>query len=158
MKIIAALLFIVSPCLACAGGLERFALSAQLVQIDFSALPPAPWFPLPKREPAARKADAPSPEWIKAVKKEYLSCSQGNLPPAEIAELPAAALQQLQWDGATYPSKAYKVLVQGRPAFVIENDNLDALYVNIFDENGVHIAYGGFDENYEFYWLTKFPE
>ena len=74
---------------------------------------------------------------------------------AGAAELPAAALQQMHWDAATYPSKAYKITVDGLAAFVVENDNPDALYVNIFDENGVNIAYGGFDENYDFYWLTK---
>lgn len=153
----AVLFFIVCPGLACAGSLEGFAIAAPLANFDFAALLPLPGLPLPKNEPAAPGADAPSPEWIRAVKKAYLSCPQGNLPPAELAELPAAALQQLQWDATAYPSKAYKILVDGRPAFVIENDNLDALYVNIFDGNGAHIAYGGFDENYDFCWLTKLP-
>lgn len=156
-NLIAALLFAAPAGLARAGSLERLALSAPLANFSAAALPAVPGLPLPRREPAGLKAAAAAPEWIKAVKKAYLACPQGNLPPAEAAELPAAAQQQLQWDGATYPSKAYKLVVDGRAAYVIENDNLDALYVNIFDEDGAHIAYGGFDENYDFYWLTKLP-
>ena len=101
------------------------------------------------------QARPPSAQWIMAVKKAYLSTPIGCLPPAAQEELPAAALEQLHWDAAAYPSKAYKLTVDGLTAFVIENDNYDALYVNIFDANGKLIAYGGFDENYDFYWLTK---
>ena len=69
------------------------------------------------------------------------------------SELPAAALQQMHEDAAIYPSKAFKIVYEGRTAYVIENDNSYGLFVNIFDETGRHIAYGGYDENYDFYWL-----
>ncbi|OGS13502.1 MAG: hypothetical protein A2234_10360 [Elusimicrobia bacterium RIFOXYA2_FULL_58_8] len=134
--------------------LERFAVVPPLAWGGLAALPPAQQLPIPKSVPAFRASAAPA-AWILAVKKAYLSCPQGALPPAMAAELPLAAAQQMQWDSSTYPSKAYKIVLDGRAAFVIENDNFDALYVNIFDEAGAHIAYGGFDENYDFYWLTK---
>lgn len=153
-KIIAALVFFALQGLACAGESRGFDWASRLVDTDFTALPPPP-IPSPAQQKAALKADAPSAEWIAAVKKAYLASPQGGLPPAAAAELPAAAAQQLQWDAATYPSKAYKLMVGGRAAFVIENDNPDALYVNIFAPDGVHVAYGGFDENYDFYWLSK---
>ncbi|HAH31493.1 MAG TPA: hypothetical protein DCL44_04160 [Elusimicrobia bacterium] len=154
-RLIIILLIIILPCLASAGDIERFALSSQLVNINFAALPPLPGMPLPKSEPAGRANEGSSPEWIKAVKEAYFSTPQGCLPPAEENELPAAAIQQIQWDwnATAYPSKAYKMMVENRPAFVIENDNSYGLFVNIFDENGVNVAYGGFDENYDFYWL-----
>ena len=95
----------------------------------------------------------PSAGWVRAVKTAYRSAPTGGLPPAKEAELPAAALQQLREDAVVYPSRAYRIEIDGRTAFVIENDNYDALYVNIFDESGEHIAYGGYDENYDFYWL-----
>ena len=154
-NLITVLLIIVLAGLASAGDLERSAVSSQLVNIDFAALTPPPGISLPKSESAARAAEVPSPEWIIAVKRAYLSSPQGCLPPVEEKELPAAALQQIQWDwdATGYPSKAYKMIVEGRPAFVIENDNSYGLFVNIFDENGVNTAYGGVDENYDFYWL-----
>jgi len=145
-------ILIVFPGIVCAGWSERFALSAQLADIDIASFPLSSVIPLP-----VRGVKTPSPEWITAVKKAYVSCPQGGLPPAAEGELPAAALRQLQWDlnATSHPSKAYKATVEGRAAFVIENDNSYGLFVNIFDRDGVHIAYGGFDENYDFCWLTK---
>ncbi|HBA62133.1 MAG TPA: hypothetical protein DCZ92_15230 [Elusimicrobia bacterium] len=154
MKILIAIFLAAAPAAALAGVLEE---AAAVPFTNIAVAPGAlalPAVPAPSLVPL-RAAQPPSAGWIKAVKKAYLSTPIGSLPPAAAAELPAAALQQLQWDAATYPSKAYKLTVDGRTAFVIENDNQDALYVNIFDETGAHIAYGGFDENYDFYWLSK---
>lgn len=140
-----------SPALSLAGAFGSLAANAPRGggAVSPAAIPvsaPAP------AQPAARPTDA---AWINAVKKAYRAAPVGTLPPAQLAELPPAALQQLQWDAQVYPSKAYRLEVDGRVAYAIENDNLDALYVNIFDAAGAHIAYGGFDENYDFWWLSK---
>ncbi len=156
-NIIAGLLLFSVPGLAGAGALERSAFSSALVSIDLAALPSPALLPPPSPAAVVRPAPVNTPEWINAVKKAYFSYPQGGLPPALETELPAGALQQMQWDAATYPSKAYKLEVEGRTVYFIENDNFDALYVNVFDETGLNIAYGGFDENYDFYWLSKAP-
>lgn len=150
--LITALVLISLQGIARGAALEQASLAAPLIK--YAAPLPLPAIPLLKSEPVGATQDY-STEWITAVKRKYLACPQGGLPPAAVAELPGAAVQQMQWDAATYPSKAYKITVEGRVAFVIENDNLDALYVNIFDEDGRHIAHGGFDENYDFYWLSR---
>ncbi len=145
--IIFAFIFAALPAAVFAGA--DFALNGPF---DAAALPE---LKLPEPGIAACAAKETDAAWIAAVKRVYNTTPQGNLPPAELAELPAAALRQMQEDAQVYPSKAYKIAVDGRTAYVIENDNLDALYVNIFDAGGAHIAYGGFDENYDFWWLTK---
>jgi len=65
------------------------------------------------------------------------------------ADISAAATQRVR----AVKSYAIELTVDGRAAFFIENDNSYGLFVNVFDETGAHIAYGGFDENYDFYWL-----
>lgn len=112
-----------------------------------------PELELPPPEVAVLAAQRPDAAWLMAVKRVYNTTPIGNLPPAQLSELPSAALQQMQEDAQVYPSRAYKIIADGLTAYVIENDNLDALYVNIFDVNGAHIAFGGFDENYDFWWL-----
>ena len=151
--IISAVLLAAAAGTARAGELEAAAVAAALPGniLAGAALPllPSPEFAVS----AAVAQQAPSAGWILAVKNAYRSTPIGGLPPARETELPAAALQQLREDAVVYPSRAYRIEIGGRAAFVIENDNYDALYVNIFDESGEHIAYGGYDENYDFYWL-----
>jgi len=150
--LICAVILAAGPAAASTGALEKAAVSA-----DFTANPGSgfylPELPVPNCGVPLLVAPAPSPVWIAAVKKAYFSYAQGTLPPAALAELPAAALQQIHDDAYIYPSKAYKLTVDGQVAFFIENDNSYGLFVNVFSETGEHIAYGGFDENYDFYWL-----
>lgn len=125
---------------------------------DFSLNAPVgattlPQAPQPGPQIAVPAARAQSAAWLAEVKRVYVTTPIGGLPLAQLSELPAAALQQLREDAQVYPSMAYKIVVDGQTAYVIENDNLDALYVNIFDAAGAHIAFGGFDENYDFWWL-----
>lgn len=151
-KLIFAVFIAAAPVAAFAGALEKaaaadFALNGPLVGL---ALPEVK---LSGPELVVRAAEQPDAAWIMAVKRVYNTTPIGNLPPAQLAELPAAALQQMREDAQVYPSMAYKIVVDGRTAYVIENDNLDALYVNVFAADGKHIAFGGFDENYDFWWL-----
>lgn len=118
-------------------------------QAGLSALQ-VPLLPEPR---AWGRAAAPDQAWVESVKRAYRASPIGGLPPAQLAELPQAALRQMQEDAQVYPSRAYLIVAAGRPAYVIENDNLEALFVNIFDGDGRHIAFGGVDENYDFWWL-----
>ena len=138
------------PGLAFAGDLGRAAVSLDLKAFSLSDVRPAD-IPVPRFVTDEPRGEVPPKEWLDAVKNIYLSY-QGMIPVMP-EELPAAALRQMQEDAVVYPSKAFKVTIQGRTAFVIENDNNDALYVNIFDEQGNHIAFGGVDENADFWWL-----
>lgn len=147
-----AVVFAAGPAAASTGALEKAAVSA-----DFASDPGLgfylPELTVPNCGVPFLVAPEPSPAWIAAVKKAYFSYPQGALPPAALAELPAAALQQIHDDAYIYPSKAYKLTVDGQVAYFIENDNSYGLFVNVFSGTGAHIAYGGFDENYDFYWL-----
>lgn len=110
--------------------------------------------------PAAGKGVS-SQAWTAAVKKEYERLTEdglgaiAELPGAKVSELPDAAKKQLKKDKADYPdspSAAYKMKVQGKLAFVIQNENEGGMFVNIFDESGRKVASGGCFESGSFAW------
>jgi len=142
--------------LASAGRMENSAVSADLTNPDLAAVQ-AIAVPAPVMEKAAS-----SQAWIKAVKKEYERLTENGLggiaelPGAKMSELPDAAKKQLKQDnhnyGPDYPSSAYKMEVQGKTVFIIQNENDGGMFVNIFDENGKNIAGGSAGESTPFYW------
>jgi hypothetical protein len=103
---------------------------------------------------AVGAAQASDGAWIEAVKKAYEDAAGnnavGSLPQVPSAQLPANARKQLDKDNKTfgYPSKAYKMVVNGEPAFVIQNDNDGGSFVTIFDSHaqGTLIASGSLGE------------
>jgi hypothetical protein len=109
---------------------------------------------------AVGAAQATGVAWIAAVKKAYEDMSGNNavdsLPPVPSAQLPTNARKQLAKDnktwGPNYPSKAYKMVVSGETAFVIQNDNDGGSFVNIFDAQGTLIASGSQGESFNFSW------
>ena len=101
-----------------------------------------------------------SAAFTKAVEDAYnqirwVDNNLGSLPVAKPSELPAAAKKQIQDDKKAnpgYPSTPYKMTVQGRIVYVIENDNDGGMFVNIYDAGGAFIAYGYNSESSDFAW------
>ena len=100
-------------------------------------------------------------DWVAAVKEAYekTDYGSGGVPQVPTAQLPENARKQLEQDdkewGPEYPSKAYKLMVQDRPAFVIENNNDSTAsggFVHIFDAQGRMIASGRVIDGTGFTW------
>jgi hypothetical protein len=104
-----------------------------------------------------------SAAFTKAAEKTYEKIrwednNIGSLPVAKPSELPQAAKKQLQDDkraNPDYPSNPYKMTVQGKMVYAIENDNDGGMFVNIYDADGVFIAYGSCSESGEFSWADS---
>ena len=156
-RITGILVFTMMTGLACAGEMENVSVSGALSPLNLSAMKDMR-IPTPEVPTAVKTAVSP---WVKAVKTAYEKLLTNNevetLPKATAAELPKAALKQQQKDNAQFapdfPSVAYKLQVQGKTAFVIQNNNDGGMLVNIFDKNGEHIAYGGQSESEDFMWM-----
>lgn len=95
-----------------------------------------------------------------AVKKAYEANSVGAgidaLPVAKESELPKVALNKLKkYDhqyGPDYMTRAYKMMVQGKMTYVIQNDNDGGMLVDIFAADGATIAGGLCSESGDFRW------
>jgi len=151
----------VSPALA--GEMENTAMSALFSSMDLTSakvlIPPAA---VPKIVNSAKPQSAQS--WIAEVKKAYAGYVENSelftLPEAKKSELPAAALKQLKQDNAEqhswsapYSSTAYKLMVKGQLAFVIQNErDGHNMTVHIFNASGQLIAVGNADEATPLHW------
>jgi len=161
-KLIIAVIVLAAAGLASAGELENSAVSADLNSAAISRLRGIE-VPVPVMERAAGVSAA----FKDAVKKKYEALSGYNdlnngentidkLPIAKVSELPAAAQKQLKKDnaqwGPDYLSVPYKMPVQGKTVYVIQNENDGGMFVTIFDANGALVAEGACSESGEFGW------
>jgi len=154
-KIISAVIVLAAAGLACAGELENSAVSADLNLVSLSQFKS-----IDVPAPVLEKAAAVPAAFKDAVKKEYERIDSENgissLPVAKTSELPAAAKKQLakdnhQW-GPDYLSVPYKMPVQGKTVYVIQNENDGGMFVTIFDADGALVAEGACSESGEFGW------
>jgi hypothetical protein len=161
-KFISAVIVFAAAGMACAGELENSAVSADLNSVSLSQ-----YKSIDVPTPVMEKAAAVSAAFKNAVKKEYEKLSgyndlnNGNytidqLPIAKVSELPPAAQKQLKKDnaqwGPDYLSVPYKMPVQGKTVYVIQNENDGGMFVTIFDANGSLVAEGACSESGEFGW------
>jgi hypothetical protein len=154
-KLISAVMVLAAAGMACAGELEKEALS-----VDLSGVSLLQYGTIDVPVPAMEKAPGVSPAFVSAVKKEYESLmAEGmteSLFEAKISELPAAAQKQLKKDnaqwGPDYLSVAYKMPVHGQTVYVIKNENDGGMFVTIFNANGALVAEGSCSESGDFKW------
>ncbi len=159
MKILTgAMVLAVMTSLAGAGELENVQVSGALRALNLSAARSVS-VPAPSQELYIKAKPGSVAAWVTAVKKAYQESldAGADLPGAALVELPAAARRQLQEDTARYwpdyPSVAYKLVVYGETAYVIDNHNDTYVLVTIFDAAGARIASGSLDErNGKFTW------
>lgn len=154
---------IVAASPAFAGETKNSALSALLGSAGRQAVsemvPPVP------APGAAAVNKAPAFQaWVTEVKKVYRKYLESGdlftLPEAKRSELPASALAQLKKDLADqhswsppYVATAYKLVVKGQKAFVIQNEkDGHSMTAHIFDAVGRLIAIGHADEATPLYW------
>ena len=112
--------------------------------------------------PAAETVKAPVTAAFKnAVKKAYEANDVSTLPVAKVSELPPAAKKQLEQDnhtwGPDYPSTPYKMTVQGKTVYIIQNENDGGMFVNIFAADGSYIDGGSCGESGTFSWNAGAP-
>jgi hypothetical protein len=137
-KLICSIVILAAAGLVCAGELETAAVSADLSEVDFTALRVID-LPVPMLE--AVKAPVSS-AWVKTVKKTYdqYYSEIPDLPEAALSELPEAARKQLQKYKEEAPGSlcaAYTMPVEGKIVFVIHQDRGETgLSATIFDTNG----------------------
>jgi hypothetical protein len=100
--------------------------------------------------------------WAEAAKAAYeAELDKGGLVDyADLKELPPGARRQLEAELASLPqgpgneSQAFKLLVDGRTAFVIQSYiHDDTLRVHLFNAAGVLVARGGGSVDTDFKWL-----
>jgi hypothetical protein len=118
---------------------------------------------MPAAVPAYAEAKArPAQNWSDAAKAAYeKSQDEGGLTIyADIKELPPGARSRLEQELKSLPqgpgnsSEAFKMMVNGRTAFVIQSYiNSDSLRVYIFNAAGVGVAYGAGSVDTQFAWL-----
>jgi len=100
------------------------------------------------------------PAWFAAARKAYEDLSEANevenLPGADPTELPKdarAAYDQYEREwGPDYPPVAYRMDVQGKDVFVIEESNDGGMFVDLYATDGTMIASGGCSESGTFHW------
>ena len=161
-KFLSAAIVFAAAGMAGAGELENSAVSADLNSVSLSQ-----YKSIDVPAPVMEKAATVSSAFKAAVKKEYETLSgyndlnNGNntidtLPIAKVSELPPAAQKQLKKDnaqwGPDYLSVPYKMPVQGKTVYVIQNENDGGMFVTIFDANGALVAEGACSESGEFGW------
>lgn len=151
MKIFAAIALLAAgsaPALA-AGPLATLAAGTSLSDVNVPA-------------PAPALKVAPAQGWTEAAKTAFeREIEAGGLTVfADIKELPPGARRQLEKEWATLPegpgneSEAYKLLVNGRTAFVVQSYiHDDAMRAWIFNAAGVLVAYGEGSVEKDFAWL-----
>lgn len=100
--------------------------------------------------------------WADAAKAAYLAAiDEGGLTTyADLKELPPGARRQLEQEWNTLPegpgneSEAFKMMVNGRTAFVIQSYiHDDAMRAYVFNAAGVLVAYGEGSIEKDFAWL-----
>jgi len=123
----------------------------------------APAFTAPSAVTASpAELKAPVLDWSVAAKAAYIrELEAGGLTTyADLLELPPGARSQLEKELQTLPqgpgntSEAFKMLVNGRTAFVVQSYIYDDnLRVYIFNAAGVPVAYGEGSVDKDFAWL-----
>lgn len=151
MKIFAAIALLAAgsvPALA-AGPLATLSAGASLSDVNVPA-------------PAPALKVTPARGWAEAAKTAFeREIEAGGLTVfADIKELPPGARRQLEKEWATLPegpgneSEAYKLLVNGRTAFVVQSYlHDDAMRAWIFNAAGALVAYGEGSVEKDFAWL-----
>ncbi|MEI7530222.1 MAG: hypothetical protein WCK76_14890, partial [Elusimicrobiota bacterium] len=142
------------------GELEDLAAARQTSFYTLSITAPAANIEIPA--PVLDDSRTPADKtWIKAVKAAYERELEagGLITYAETSELPAAARRQLELELQTLPqgpgntSEAFKMMVNGQAAFVIQSYIYDDnLRVYIFNTAGARIAYGEGSVDKDFVW------
>lgn len=144
----AQLVFFLFAAPACAGG---GALSALTGPVGLAAVVPA------VSAPAAAPAKS-AQSWTDAVKKAYQRQLETGklftLPELKRAELPAAAQKQLDRDNkGVKTAAAYKLAVNGQPAFVVHNrKDGRSLAAHIFEAGGKLVAVAKAASSSPVYW------
>jgi len=145
---------------AISGEMEELSAARQASFASLSITAPAADIKIPAPVPEDSRAQADK-VWVKAVKAAYERelDAGGLIDYATDKELPEAARRQLELEWATLPqgpgnsSEAFKLLVNGKPAFVIQSYIYsDTLRVIIFDAEGNRIARGGGTIETDFAW------
>lgn len=117
---------------------------------------------VPAPAPALKVTAAPAQGWVEAAKTAFeREIEAGGLTVfADLKELPPGARRQLEKEWAALPegpgntSEAFKLLVNGRTAFVVQSYiHDDAMRAWIFNAAGVPVAYGEGGAEKDFEWL-----
>lgn len=117
---------------------------------------------VPAAAPALKVQAGPAQNWAEAAKTAFeREIEAGGLTVfADLKELPPGARRQLEKEWATLPegpgneSQAFKLLVNGRTAFVVQSYiHDDAMRAYIFNAAGVLVAYGEGSVEKDFEWL-----
>ena len=131
-----------------------------LSQLDNTAAVSVP--AVPAAAPVLDEAKAPAQNWDAAAKAAYDKAQDdgGLTVYADLKELPPGARRQLEQELQSLPqgpgnsSEAFKMMVNGRTAFVVQSYiNSDSLRVHIFNAAGVRVAYGEGSADTQFIWL-----
>ncbi|MDD5209367.1 MAG: hypothetical protein PHV36_08275 [Elusimicrobiales bacterium] len=112
--------------------------------------------------PAPEAVKAPAQNWAEAAKAAFeRELDAGGLTTyADLLELPPGARSRLEKELQTLPqgpgnsSEAFKMLVNGRTAFVVQSYIYsDSMRVYLFNAAGVAVAYGEGSVDKDFAWL-----
>jgi hypothetical protein len=118
---------------------------------------PAAQISAPAPGPAKAAATSVTERFREAVKAAY----EGNpgicgLPYARPEELPAAAREQLERDygnwGPEYPSYAYRMNVEGKAVYIVQNSNNEGMFMHIYTKDGAYIIGGRCNRFGDMYW------
>ena len=132
-----------------------------LAQLGLAVAVYAPAVPVSAPAPAEAR-ELPAQSWADAAKAAYDKAQdEGGLTAfADLKELPPGARRRLEQELQSLPqgpgntSEAFKMMVGGRTAFVIQSYiNSDSLRVYIFNAAGVYVACGAGSVDTQFAWL-----
>jgi len=145
----------------CAPAICAEPLTSAAAQLNSSA-PAASAAEIKVSPPVAVEAKLqPGKNWAEAAKAAYDKAQdEGGLTTyADLLELPPGARSRLDQELQTLPqgpgnsSEAFKMMVNGRTAFVVQSYiNSDTLRVYIFNAAGVLVARGGGSADTQFVW------